>query len=597
VAIAEWSAVLLFAFAVQDPSKSAPKDPSDRAPQDQVKASTKDRSVLRIGQWVKVKGALDPSGVFVAEEIEVVPPDDKEVLVGRVEKVLDRERFELLGQRVRTSDKTEWKELEIGDLPGTRVRVKGVWRGGGNFSSREISKRGEGRDGIEGRIDRLELDGPFLRLTIMGFRVQVAEKVDVEHAQPLDQIPLAPELVLNPRGLQRDEEDEVLGSVQLLDDLTLGGQIELEWTRKDNRDLDDAKAADRTDYDLSARLEMVWEPSQDFFALLNARMTQQWRHDEADGQSHADDVILAEAFGYWRDALGWGWDVQVGRQDFDEKREWLYDENLDAVRLIHSQPSWRLELSAATKLSDGSERDENSTDLIAYLSNNSHSKHAALYAIDRRDQDDSGEHFTHLGGRMYGEWLPQSQSWLELAGLLGQSGGEDLGALGFDLGNTWIPEADWAPALTTAWAWGSGDQEPGSGNNGTFRQTGFQDNNDKWSGVTSFRYYGELVDPELANLSIVTFGLGKRLTRNNSLDLVWHRYDQVEPADALINTDLRDQPDGIHTYLGWETDLVFGSRSIRNTQIECVVGWFEPGDAFPDGDPAWLGRVQLRWRF
>ena len=48
------------------------------------------------------------------------------------------------------------------------------------------------------------------------------------------------------------------------------------------------------------------------------------------------------------------------------------------------------------------------------------------------------------------------------------------------------------------WAWGSGDQEPQSGNNGTFRQTGFQDNNDKWSGVTSFRYYGELVDPELS---------------------------------------------------------------------------------------------------
>ena len=581
MAFVEWIALLSLALTGQEQG-AAPKQ---------------ERAELRVGQWVKVKGALDKSGVFVADEIEVVPPDDKEVLVGRVESVLDRERFQLLGAQVRISDKTEWQELELGDLEGARVRVKGYWRGPLNFSSREISKRGEGRDGIEGRIDQLELDGPYLRLMIMGFRVQVAAEVDVEHELPLSEIPLAPERFINPRGLQRDDEDEVLGSIQLMDGLTLGGQVELEWTHKDNYDLDDSKAADRTDYDLAARLEAVWAPSSDFFALVNARMTQQWRHDQADGDSHDTNWLVAEAFGYWRDALGWGWDVQFGRQDYDEKREWLYDDNLDALRLIRAEPAWRLELSAATKLSDGSERDENSTDLIGYLSNNSRRKHAALYVIDRRDQDDSGEHFTHLGGRIYGEWLPQNQSWLELCGLVGETGGEDLGALGLDLGSTWMPPADWAPALTAGWAWGSGDQEPQSGNNGTFRQTGFNDNNDKWSGVTSFRYYGELTDPELANLSIVTFGLGKRLTRNNSLDLIWHRYDQVEPAAQLINTDLRSKPDGIDTYLGWEVDLVFGSRALQNTQIECVLGWFEPGAAFPDGDPAWLGRVQVRWRF
>jgi alginate production protein len=591
--VAEWIALLFLILANH-------RQGGQDKPQDQEtkqKPATSDRSHLRVGQWVKIKGALDDHGVFVAGEIEVAPPDDKEVLVGKVERVIDRERFELLGQQVRISDKTEWQDIEFAELEQARVRVKGHWRGLLEFSSREIAKRGEGRDGIEGRIDQIELDGPYLRLRVMNFRIQVAEHVDVEHAAPLAEIPLAPEHFVNPRGLKRDDEDEVLGSVQLLDDLTLGGEIELEWTRKDNNDLDDSKAADRTDYDLSARLEMVWAPSEDFFALVNARMTQRWRHDEDDGDSHQDDLTLSEAFGYWRDALGLGWDLQLGRQDFDEQREWLYDENLDAVRLIHSAPAWRLELSAATKLSEGSERDENSTDLIAYLSNNSRCKHAAVYVIDRRDQDDSGEHFMHFGGRLLGEWLPQNQSWMEACGLIGESGGEDLGAIGFDLGSTWMPEADWAPALTAGWAWGSGDQEPNSGNNGTFRQTGFNDNNDKWSGVTSFRYYGELVEPELANLSLLTLGIGKRLTQNNSLDFIWHRYDQVEPAAQLINTNLRDQPDGIHTYLGWETDLVFGSRAFQNTLIECVLGYFEPGAAFPDGDPAWLGRVQLRWRF
>jgi alginate production protein len=558
---------------------------------------TLDRDLLKVGHWVKVKGGLDNSGVFVADEIEVLDPDDKENLVGTVQRIVDRDRFLILNQEVRLSGKTEWDDIGLGDLEGARVRVQGYYRGARNFAAREISARGRGRDAIEGRIDQIELDGPFLRLTIMNFRVQVAAGVDVEHEKPVSSFELSPERFVSPQGLLRNEEDEVLGLVRLGNNLTLGGLIELEYTRKDNYDLNDDRAADRTDYDLAARLQATWSPTPDFFALASGRMTQKWRSDEDDGRSHTDNLVVSEAFGYWRDALGLGWDLQFGRQDFDDRREWLYDQNLDALRLIRSTTAYRLELSAATTLSDGNERDTNSNDLIAYLSNNSRVRHAALYVIDRRDQDDSGEHFTHVGGRLLGEWIPQNQAWLELAGLFGETGGEDLGAMGFDVGTTWLPESDWAPALTVGWAWGSGDQEPGSGNNGTFRQTGFQDNNDRWSGVTSFRYYGEVMDPELANLSILTVGVGKRITRVHSIDLVWHRYDQVEPAPELINTDLRRKPDGENTYLGWEADLIYGSRALPQTQLEIVLGWFEPGDAFPGADPAWLARAQLRWRF
>ena len=42
---------------------------------------------------------------------------------------------------------------------------------------------------------------------------------------------------------------------------------------------------------------------------------------------HDAHTTLNEGYAYWRDALGVGWGVQVGRQDFDERREWLYDQN------------------------------------------------------------------------------------------------------------------------------------------------------------------------------------------------------------------------------------------------------------------------------
>ena len=68
-------------------------------------------------------------------------------------------------------------------------------------------------------------------------------------------------------------------------------------------------------------------------------------------------------------------------------------------------------------------------------------------------------------------------------------------------------------------------------------------------------------------------------------------------APSLVRSDLRAKPDGVHRDLGWEVDLVLGSRALPATHVEAVLGRFEPGDAFPDGDPAWVARLQLRFRF
>jgi hypothetical protein len=74
------------------------------------------------------------------------------------------------------------------------------------------------------------------------------------------------------------------------------------------------------------------------------------------------------------------------------------------------------------------------------------------------------------------------------------------------------------PALTAAYAVGSGDDNPGHRVDGAFRQTGLQENEARWTGITRFKYYGELLDPELNNLTVVTVGLGLRPTKRSSLD-------------------------------------------------------------------------------
>ena len=146
------------------------------------------------------------------------------------------------------------------------------------------------------------------------------------------------------------------------------------------------------------------------------------------------------------------------------------------------------------------------------------------------------------------------------------------------------------------YAYGSGGSSA-DGTDRTFRQTGFQDNNGRFDGVTSFRYYGELLDPELANLEVLTAGLGLHLSHNTSLDLVWHGYQQNELSTNCSDADIEAQPNGIDTDLGTEIDVVFGLRSERHWDLELVGAWFSPGDAFDNTDDAFLGKLQLRYRF
>ena len=164
-----------------------------------------------------------------------------------------------------------------------------------------------------------------------------------------------------------------------------------------------------------------------------------------------------------------------------------------------------------------------------------------------------------------------------------------------DVGSTWYIGDRWY--LTGAWAFGSGDDDTRDGSDNNFRQTGLQDNNAKFGGVTSFRYYGELVDPELANLHIGTLGIGYRFNKTSSLDILGHYYRQDEAARKLIGFDLDKKANGIDRELGWEVDAILGWRPSPAWDLELVYGWFKPGEAFEDASDASLGKVQVRFRY
>jgi alginate production protein len=552
---------------------------------------------LVVGHWLEVKGELDPEGRFVASAAEVLQPEEQESIVGIVTKHARRDkRFWILSQSIEYSEKTSWLKVAPDDVDGKRVKVEGFWRGPLKFSARSVALRPEGRDRLTARVDSIVHVEGGRELSMIGMRVFLPSGVAVEAKQPMDTFTLAPQRKIRSVARLRDDDDYIPGTHVIANNVMLGLRLEWNGRNEDEYDLNGANDADRLDNVLALRGEITWLPSESFYGLLGFRGAMLWRDDEKSGYESSDETVISEAYGYFRGVLLSGLDLQIGRQDFDEKREWLYDQNMDAARAIYSRDDFRAELSASTNYSDAPDRDEHTNNLIAYVSNNDPDRTFAAYVIDRRDDRSPDYYPIHFGARALGEWIPGTDGWLEYSVLRGYRGTTDLRSYGFDVGLTWEGRAIEPWYLTSGWAFGSGDDDPDDNADGNFFQTGLQDNNDKFGGVTSFRYYGEVLDPELSNLTVFTLGVGRRIGHDNSIDLIWHRYFQNVASSTLFNDDLDRNPAGLDTDLGWEVDLVAGSRAWSGLDLELVVGTFDPGKAFPEDNPAWLVALQARLR-
>ena len=124
------------------------------------------------------------------------------------------------------------------------------------------------------------------------------------------------------------------------------------------------------------------------------------------------------------------------------------------------------------------------------------------------------------------------------------------------------------------------------------------DNSGKFGGVTSFNYYGEVLDPELSNLGIFTLGGGIRPIKRVSIDLIYHYYRQHYADDDINGSNLKIDPGGDSKDVGHALDLVMGYRAIENLDVEMVLGTFIPGQAFSgNAEPAYKVGIEMSYNF
>jgi alginate production protein len=394
---------------------------------------------------------------------------------------------------------------------------------------------------------------------------------------------------------------------QLAPSLTFGAELEFNYEYRKNLSLDDRRDNDAATGAPELSLAFSFDPDPAFQAFLNLAVSREivWKI-EADHTKPNEDVQLElkELF-IWLRPPG-GLSLQVGRQRFEDERQWLYDEELDAARLRFRRGSLTMELSLSQEAiipkdllrSVGVDRINNYVLYASYRLLEDLTLDG--YAIVRDDQSaPERRRPVFVGLRSRGEPVEDLDYWLEIGYVGGREGSRRLGGWGVNLGATYEFQVGPKPALTLGFAFGSGDRTPDDRNDRSFRQTGLQDNEGDFGGATDFKYYGEVLDPELSNLAIFTAGFGIRPSDKVSVDLVYHYYLQPQAAATLRDAGIEAEPSGKSRHLGSGVDLILGLQEIYDRlELKAVLGYFAPGSAFPDRQGgAWVVRTEVQFRF
>mgnify|MGYP001340302080 CR=1 FL=1 len=350
-----------------------------------------------------------------------------------------------------------------------------------------------------------------------------------------------------------------------------------------------------------------YEPNPYIQAYVNPVLEIPVAVEEIEDTAQTTELNLNLAFLTVRNVVP-GTRFQVGRQRFIDSRRWLFNENMDAIRLGYQYERFSLELSVSQLnlvqrnllRREGEEDEEAFVNYYAYADYKFGKRnHIGLFALYQDQQRLGAAQPISFGLQSGGKLFDDLKYWLQTAIVRGSDGGNSIRGEAVDVGLTQAFERSWEPSITVGYAYGTGDSNPNDKVDAAFRQTGFQGNSDKFNGVARFKYYGEVLDPRLTNLMVFTGGFGIKPFKKTSFDLVYHYYLQDHVSTRIRGSDLDTDPTGLSKHVGSEVDLVVGYQGISHLQTKFVLGYFFPGQAFAQSwhDGAFIASFLLRYNF
>lgn len=411
------------------------------------------------------------------------------------------------------------------------------------------------------------------------------------------------------------EEDLVLPVGQL----EFSGSLELVREALKNIALGQRPGDDIRTLKPEIQLQLFYRFSEQLSAFVEVKGLAEQELDTARTQRRSEkEVERGEVWLYWQDLLDGHATVKIGRQNFAEPRRWWWDADFDALRFDYAHDSWHLSLGVAEALRRKSSRerfiDPQEEDVLRwlghanwklfsglhlsgfYLRQRDDSTRSSLHSlVETARQDENDGNLRWLGLRAAGDFDFSAGAlsyWVDAATVTGDEtifeytssvGGmsrvvsaaqQRVRGHATDAGVVWKFAAPRVPILSLSYARGSGDKNLNDDTDRSFRQTGLQDP------TQEFRFYGELLRPELSNLAITSALFGFAVTSNSRLTLGYHRFRQVQPAAYLRDARLAISPTGENKDIGQEVSLLAEIREWENLKLVLAAATFKAGQAF-----------------
>ncbi|MFK7856663.1 MAG: alginate export family protein [Granulosicoccus sp.] len=394
------------------------------------------------------------------------------------------------------------------------------------------------------------------------------------------------------------------------DALKYGGEVELEYSQDANVNLQSTDNEDEIKLVGSAKFMLTYEPNDRYLTHLELKYGRELEIENVEyDRSYETFLELDELYFKASDLMDSerikNVDITLGRFSIDDSRAWLYDQSVDGFNITFEHRDLGTEYGLSlnreewfgSDLLNHDDKDPVSNVIVfaRHKPFDDINLDLSVHAISRRDSSDDNDSPDIFGMSAEGKLLDKHlEYWAIVAWARGEDDDEKISGQGLDIGISYDLNWTLKPYLTFAYALGQG-----SGDEDTdFRQSGLQRNTTKFGGVAKFKYYGEVLDPELSNLHILTAGIGFRPIPRASIDLIYHRYHQDHPLDELRNTDFDTDPNGVDEDIGDALDIIIGLENGRNMEAEFTLGYFRPGEAFDDVEnSAFIAKASIAYFF
>jgi len=552
------------------------------------------------GQRAKLDCRVLPGNRLVASSVTRIAADDGFAIEGLVAKIDRRAGTFRLGPfTVNLTDKTKFENSrrEVagreGLVRGKRVKVKAREIEGYRVIARTVRFYD-----VSGDTD-LEIEAPVESVDVRRSEIRVLS-LPVRIRSRTQYVNSESDLAETGTGqyIRRDDDAQHPDPLRL-GRAYVGGNASFTHERTREHDLQ-PDARDAADWlTPTVELEVSAPLGEHSEAYTRINFNRRMYAGEVPGERGRPDFNVREAFLYVGSFLHPTLGLQIGRQRFRDRREWLYDDQLDAVRLHFAKSNLKVELSAAKGLVGPTGSRSDQYHFIAWSQYQLPGRrYLSGYLMKRDDLTPRDEDPVWYGLASRGPVIRNLDYWIELSRMKGRRGPNLLRGWASDAGAGYRLPLRLSPTLSAGYAFGSGDANTNDGVDSNFRQTSLNDNTSRFNGLKRYHYYGILTQPDLTNLRIATADLGLRPSDAWSVNFSFHNYRQAVSVRRLGEMEITLRPNGRHPVLGREFDAVFAVRKLRYTDLNFYFGVFLPGPGFSGPrPPAFFFRQELRYYF